>query len=364
MQRKDQSGFVSIQVIESSSLRAFILSHGQPLIDTYLFVSYANYHARTSSAFTRILPWYANYIIPPRRRRAAHQRTEHLGVSSLDMDDVHESVIDRPSNQSPETFEHATEKRARTLLGTRETILSMLKRPEYSGAFKLQALADNFFEPLSAQLNENEYLLGTEAPSPIDFLAFAYLSLMLRPDVPQTWLADILRKRYPLLVQYTDRLSAELNVNTPERDIDILINGGDSDRPLPGNLPWTTPYPTTFDGAASLIGKTFIDWLRVLTRPDAMLSEGQSQLQKYLPTALVTTAVSIALCGYYIHMTGRWPRGEAVHFFGRKRITDFGAAGAALAALGGQLRMETTMRQQQQTNTPVQVDVVVDEQIV
>jgi hypothetical protein len=171
------------------------------LLDISLYVSFENYRNRTRAAFTQILPWYANFVVPPQRRAEARQRTQQLGVSSLDVDDIHEDVIDKPTSlksdhQQKKPFEHETEKHAKRLLGRRATLKSLLNRSDHAAAFRLSVLADNFFEPLQDTLNEQSTLLGTDEPAIVDCLAIGYLSLMLYPDMPQNWLASTLHQKY------------------------------------------------------------------------------------------------------------------------------------------------------------------------
>lgn len=192
--------------------------------------------------------------------------------------DVHESVIEKPP-----TFEHDTEKRAKALLGARKTIRGMLSKPEHAGAFKLKTLADAFFEPLEQQL-EKTYLLGDDL-SAVDFLALGYLQLMLRPELPQNWLQREM-KRYPKLVAYTERME-ELGVKNKgiQRE-------------------WATQEAMSFIGTALSPD---------LSRP-ALVAGGLSTLLG----CLVYTQVAL-------------PRGDEMHIFGRRRLADLGAVGAALA---------------------------------
>lgn len=370
MQRRSSPALPRSVLIYLLSLSAFIEANGQPLLDVSLYVSFENYRNKTRSAFTRILPWHINYILPPARRAAAQARTVHLGVSSLDMDNVHDDVIDKPSNiaqqnKGQNSFEHETEKRARTLLGRRETVRSMLAKPEYAGAFRLKALADAFFEPLAEVLKGKEYLLDTESPTALDYLAFGYLSLMLYPVMPQAWLAQTLRKQYPQLAEYVERLSTRLDLAVDDATVTALF---DTERRADtSKLPWTTPPRQDPMAVVSSIGQDLWRRLPVLgDRQDTIASRSQrdqSMLQRYLPGFLGLMSTVLALGGYFIYHNGLWPTGEAVQLFGRRRLADYGEAGAALAALGGQMQRESAYQHQQAVKVgPVQVDII-DEQI-
>ncbi|KAJ9631779.1 hypothetical protein H2203_000179 [Taxawa tesnikishii (nom. ined.)] len=333
-------------------LSSFIEADGQLLLDVSLYVSFENYRLRTRPAFTRILPWWANYVLPPHRRAAAKARTEHLGVSTIDIDTVHDDLIDKPKNlkTSQKGFEHETEKRARHLLGRQNTVSSMLGKPEHAAAFRLKALSDAFFGPLRDFLGDNEYLLSTDAPSLLDCLAYGYLSLMLYPQMPQDWLATAIRKQYPSIAAYVERLRCDLDVDAEaEKVMALPTNGGKVEDG--SNLPWVIPE------------KTAPEWLslssgRISFTGSPLLVVG---LKLVAPRLLGFVSTSLALFGYWVFHNTEWPHGERVQVFGRKRLVDYGEAGAALAALGSQLQYETAY-QQQQRDGPVQVDVVLDEQ--
>ena len=333
------------------------------LLDVSLYVSFENYRNKTRGQFTRFLPWYANYIVPPRRRAAARKRTEHLGVSSIDMDTVHESVFDQPTKQEENKFEHATEQRARQLIGTRNTVRTMLKKPEFAGAFRLKSLAEAFFEPLSELLGDKEFLLGTESPSSLDCLAWGYLSLMLYPDVPQKWLAEIMRSQNPRLVAYVERLSSALDVKISKEEVNNLFLAEGETQEKQTKLPWTKSESVGITGALSFVGRDMFSRLPSWIVPEPALRSTSAGVLQYLPWILAATSGSLAITVYWLHAKGLWPRGEAVQIFGRKRFTDFGAAGAALAALRGQLRGESAYQELKRHEAPLEVDVEVEKAV-
>lgn len=345
-------------------LSTFIKSEGQLLLDISLYVSFENYRNRTRSAFTKILPWYANFVIPPQRRAEARKRTQHLGVSSVDVDDIHEDVIDKPasmqSEQQKKPFEHETEKHARRLLGRRDTVRSLLQRPEHAAAFRLKALADNFFEPLQDLLANKSNLLGTSQPAIVDCLAFGYLSLMFYPKMPQNWLASTMRLKYQKLVVYlgSQRDTLRLDAHPDE----ALAATSEPEKGV-AELPWVSPQSFGPVSVISYLGQSLINHFPLpesTSGIELLPSKHQRNLlQRYLPVLLGVTSTSLALLGYWAFHNITWPRGEAVQVFGRRRFTDYGAAGTALSALGS---LGLQMRQQQ-SQAPVQVDVTVDEQV-
>ncbi|KAG9897085.1 hypothetical protein KCU98_g11252, partial [Aureobasidium melanogenum] len=354
------------QQADATALSTFIKSEGQLLLDISLYVSFENYRNRTRSAFTKILPWYANFVIPPQRRHQARQRTQHLGVSSLDVDDIHDDVIDKPSSmqseQQKKPFEHETEKHARRLLGRKDTVRTLLQKPEHAAAFKLNAIADNFFEPLQELIKNHSNLLGTDQPAIVDCLAFGYLSLMFYPKMPQNWLASTMRLKYQKLVVYLGSLRDTFRVDAhPDEALDAVSQSEKG----AAELPWVSPQTFGPIAVISYIGQSLFSQLP-LPKTDSGLEHlptkrQPSFLKRYLPAVLGLTSTSLALLAFWAYNNLTWPHGEAVHFFGRRRLVDYGAAGATLSALGSLgLQMQ---QQQRQSQAPVQVDVTVDEQV-
>lgn len=262
------------------------------------------------------------------------------------------------------TIEHDTEKHARRLLGNRKSIRSLLQTPEHAAAFRLKALTDNFFGPLSESLGEKDYFLGTYEPSTLDCLAFGYLSLMLYPELPQPWLSSALRTEYPRLTSYVDRLRQYFSVDaTVENAFKSTNNESEKNA-----LPWSTPQSLSAFTALSHISQSLTQHLPFNTpaiERQLLPNRKQSFRQTHLPTLLGLASTTLALFGYWAYHNITWPHGEAVHFFGRKRLADYGAAGAALSALGAlgrEMQFENQYQQQKMEDAPVHVDVVVDEE--
>lgn len=346
------------QRADSLAISSFLEHNAQTLLDISLYVSFENYSA-TRSAFTKILPWHANYIIPPKRRAAARRRTDHLGISSIDIDDVHEDLSNRPPGfdvGKEQAFEAETQKRASLLLPSKNTIRSLLQRPEHSAIFRLYALADNFFEPLQDMLGENEYFLGTAEPTAVDCLAYGYLSLMLYPKLPQDWLAKVMRKKYGKLVEHTERMHDRLRMQTNVDEVTFLAqcrSRGEVDaiqKACRMNLQWQPParsslFQVTFTILQDLISR--VPLLGPRTEIVLMSARQQPTWRRYIPVALGMTATTLGLFGYYAFSTGLlvWPHGEEVHIFGKRRLADYGHLGAALAGVG-MLGRQTQMSQE------------------
>ncbi|KAF2858728.1 hypothetical protein K470DRAFT_198455, partial [Piedraia hortae CBS 480.64] len=178
----------------TASLRSFITSHAPPLIDLYLYTPLENY-SLTRTAYTKILPWYANYIIPPQRRALAKTRTQHLGI------DPDEPVTKTPileGRDREEAFEKETKSRASLLFPAKR--VGMLRKE----VFKLHALAEGFLEPLEEILRKGDYLVG-DTPMEVDCLAYGYLSLM-RVEVGDCWLRDLIAEKFKRVEGFVQRM--------------------------------------------------------------------------------------------------------------------------------------------------------------
>ena len=219
-----------------SSFSSLVECRGQPLLDLSLYVSTENYHSITRPAYLPLLPRDYQWLVPSKHRTAAKSRTEHLNLSSLDIDSNGNDQETRPvgSNLVPGS-----------LRSSHQTISSLLNQPRHASRFRLEALAKEFLSPLQELLGEKRYMISDEGLSSLDCLAFAYLALSLIPNVPQSWLADSMKTRYPALCTYVKNLIQEL-FNGPV-NIDTFSDSQLQDSASPeqgtkvGNsLPWSS----------------------------------------------------------------------------------------------------------------------------
>lgn len=368
------------QVADSTALTSFITTHAPTLLSISLYVSSENYRLSTRPAFTALLPWHANYILPPRRRVAARAMTDHLNISSIDVDSVHEDSnsslgggVGKDPNQ--QGFEAQAKDRASLLLPRKDTIRSLLQRPEHAAIFRLHAVAEEFFAPLRDMLGEkNEFLLGTQEPTEVDCLACGFLSLMLFPDVPQAWLAKTMKEKHGNLVRFVERMHKKLRLATKVEDVMDLANcvtqenvvGRRKARSM--SLPWSPPAKPTILETVRRISTELVEHVAYFKSPPTVVhlhSIRRSLWKEHLPTIILGTIASIALGSYYAIQTGLlvWPHGEYIQIFGRKRFADYGHLGAALSGiglLGQQVAYDRTPHQQAELDvSPVEVDVTV-----
>ncbi|KAK5697520.1 hypothetical protein LTR97_007658 [Elasticomyces elasticus] len=312
---------IELHVGNAIAISSFLERGAQTLLDISLYVSFESY-STTRSAFTQILPWHTNYLLPPRRRAAARARTDHLGISSIDVDNVHEDLSGRPSGMDgvgkEQAFEVEAQKRASLLLPRKDTLRSLLQKPEHSAVFKLHALADNFFGPLQDML---------------DCLAFGYLSLMLYPKLPQDWLASTMRRKYAKLVAYVERMNDKLVLRT---DVKAVMSSARSDSE--SILPWKSPASSSFFDVANSTARELFTHIPLLKPTTSIITTNADTMrfwQHQLPAILTLTVLSLGLGITAAFRTGTltWPKGEALHVFGRKRFSDYGHLGAALAGM-------------------------------
>ena len=220
------------------SFKAHLRATALPLIDIHLYLSSENNYHITRPAWTAILPWYANYFIPPTRRTAAKVRTEHLGLSGLDIDHNVSSSQTKPFSTIEERYENA---KTASLAGNamargrgsgggyiapadtapertfsapthqKGNVRDMLIGSGSTTLFKLDSVADACFGPLEELLGDKRFLISDTAvdsnqPSSLDCLALGYLSLIAFPDTRKAFLADVLRTKYAKLYAYVLRL--------------------------------------------------------------------------------------------------------------------------------------------------------------
>ncbi|KAF2030300.1 hypothetical protein EK21DRAFT_65683 [Setomelanomma holmii] len=237
----------SQQQTDKTAFVAFLQSTATPLIDLSLFVSAENYNTTTSSAYTAILPWYANYTVPPRRRDLARARTAHMGLSSLDVDSTRQEGFAPGRGMASSEYEAA--KRAAGLptdrpagamrMGRGKGIGGFLSTPVYAARFRLDALSNELLEPLAELLEKKPYLLREDKPSSLDCLAFGYLALLYFPEVPQAWLKETIQTKFPRLASCIRRLRTEFFTNEDIRPADAccVSNAAIHEKDGP-YLPW------------------------------------------------------------------------------------------------------------------------------
>lgn len=281
-------------------------------MDLSLYVTSQNYYGSTSPAYGAILTWPNQWIIPPRLHSAAKARTEHLGLTSLDLVAMEEQ---RDREQSAAV---AAGQIPRSLIrSSRETVSSLLGKTQQQNRFKLEALTAEFFERLEALLGKKQYFISDERPSSLDCLAVGYLSLALVPELPYPWLRESLQSKAPSLAKYTERMRRQcFGV--------VEVSDAFGQARAESVLPWRPPERVTLGKIGSALFNTLADATPILKdirmsnrlrdaaqAPDSGLSAEESKAVSdyakarkqdlYLSIATVLGGIA-ALVGYMFHI--------------------------------------------------------------
>ena len=135
------------------------------------------------------------------------QRAAHLNMSSLDTDAEAERETDAEKAAAAAGWVTVP----KSLRAAKRSITDAMA-PEQKARIRLDALAVDVLDVLQDwdvlrdAPHDSE---SVDAPhSAVACLAFAYLALMLVPEVPRPWLRDTLRVRYPSLCAFVERFRA------------------------------------------------------------------------------------------------------------------------------------------------------------
>lgn len=289
----------------------------RPLLDLSLYVSSENYTTTTRPAYASFLQWPSPWLIPPKHRAAAKARTEYLGLSSLDVDDAYE--IDKKDSKADSYLEQIPQSFGRS----RQSVSSLLKQSHQASRFRLDALTDNAMGPLQELLGEKYLMMSQIRPSSLDCLIWAHLALALLPKLPQPWLAESMRARYPSLCRYVYTLKKELFC----RVIDMKESHG---LPLEQTR-WSMTRNLLFNAALGTllrvkksngVSQPRSENANLKTdRPEALISWSNV----FIPA--VTATAAIAALGAYIIRSRLLEAAPPV----KRNLSDYGDAGAMLA---------------------------------
>lgn len=347
------------------SWTSFIQQRGQELLDLYFYASYYNYWDQVSPAFTKILPWFANYIVPPARRAAAVSRTKHLGIRSLDIDNLDDIPTDeegRISGKASFTSSGLTPAQSTPQqVLDQQRMQKWLRVQKHSDTFQLFQLSEAFFRPLERLLGEKDYLLSNDKPASLDCLALGYLSLMLFAPVTYPWLSDAMKQRYPKLQAYTARMYRQIFKNPSK---------------LWENRITSAPASSSIEGI-KFIGQSISEWVvpwRATVTPDSSAEAAESSrsrtgsmlLRTPIQAVVLSTSIIVGLAyaaSKYIDVSSN--NDNTFTRDGKRvapvKLTDMGEAGAAFAAAFGDRReLDTSVERERERvggATIVEVDV-------
>lgn len=168
------------------------------MLDLSLYVSSENYSNSTRVALSHVLAWPGSWTIPGRLRDQAKKRSEHLGLSSLDVDAALEDIEKKDTGLTAQIPER--------LRKPKQTVSAILVKSASKDRFRLDAVTAEFIEPIEELLEQKDYLLGDSVTS-LDCLAIGYLALMQQPDLPHSWLKVALREKYGRLGQWSEKFA-------------------------------------------------------------------------------------------------------------------------------------------------------------
>ncbi|PGH07925.1 hypothetical protein AJ79_06133 [Helicocarpus griseus UAMH5409] len=211
----------------------FLESQGQPLIDLSLYVSSENYNKSTALAYASLLQWPNQWVVPPQVRSLAKKRTEHYGLTSLDID----VIMEEERQQARDPTNVASRIPKSLVRKPQPSVTELLSKSSKQNRIRLDGMTGAFVAPLEELLGKKGYLLSSEIPSSLDCLALGYLSLALVPELPYAWLRDAATVQAPRLAAYADRLRSRCFGAAP-----VEVSMAFTDSPtLASSLPWRAP---------------------------------------------------------------------------------------------------------------------------
>ena len=269
------------------SFSSFVESQGQPLLDLSLYVSSENYTNVTRASYGELLHWPSQWFTPHGIRAVARKRSDHLGLSSLDVD-----------TEASQDGASGSENIPKSLMSRqKETVSSLLGRPTHKNQFRLDALTSAFYEPLESLMGTKEYLLSRSSASSLDCLATGYLSLMVYPKLPHEWTKASMQTKYPKLAEYTKKTAEAfygppVHVSEAFKEVDDSISGGKGSQI--SKLPWQIPPKASFSTMGTMILSSIADNMPVVNqlRADRQLKEAATDptLDSYDKRQLETIA--------------------------------------------------------------------------
>ena len=245
---------MSADILFLNSFSSFVESQGQPLVDLSLYVSSENYTSSTRGAYSGLLQWPGQWITPHKVRAAAKLRSDHLGLSSLDLDTAEQPEMGAEAPRAVHIPQSLVTR-------PKETVSSFLGRSSHRSQFRLDALASGFYGPLQEVLGGSKYFFSATSPSSLDCLALGYLALALHPRLPHEWLRNSLVEKFPDLARYTETSCCDC-FGPPLTIYDALLQNlavASSTEPkgkaAESKLPWQAPERPSI----AAIGRTIID---------------------------------------------------------------------------------------------------------
>ncbi|KAF7854132.1 uncharacterized protein EAF02_011750 [Botrytis sinoallii] len=355
---------------DCTAYSAFIQMHGQPLLDLSLYVSSKNYSEITRPIFNTIQSFPLPYLTPPHLRAEAKKRTEYLGLDALDIDSEDDKSRDQPSI-IPESLRRG-----------KQSVSSLLKAsPETNAQIRLDALASDFFSAIRELKGNKKYLVSHEKLSSLDCLALGFMSLMLYPQLPQPWLQKTMRKKFPDLVEWVEKLKDEAWNGVVGLDDALLTKSGNSGnanavQQKKGSLPWQAPEARGILNIGGVFLAGLADSLPIVgqQRKDNRMRRygGEKEkdtdagsIWKYVITAGSLVAAVGLVAGYALHegliqMPDSWSGKKDDEIEKTQSVDDLGEAGQALFAFADHMDESVQRQRELERNDKPIVEVDVD----
>ncbi|KAK4454575.1 Tom37 C-terminal domain-containing protein [Podospora aff. communis PSN243] len=177
----------------TTAYTAFLTSHAAPLLALSLYVSSANWSSTVRPAYSKILPFPLGWTEPPAIRATMSRRAEHLGMLSLDTDATEEREEAEREAAAAQGWINVPKE-----MGKAKGVGGAMA-PEQRARIRLEGLAGEVLDVLGEVDWKGE---GVEVG--VRCLVWAYLALMVVPEVPRGWLGETVRGKYVRLGELVD----------------------------------------------------------------------------------------------------------------------------------------------------------------
>lgn len=204
-------------------------------------------------------------------------------------------------------------------------------------------------------------MVSHDRPSSLDCLAFAYLALSLLPDVPQQWLADSMKSRYPALCVYVKDLAQEF-FGGPVKVEDAFpylqpklsteLDDDQKGTKVKSMLPWRMPQQQILKSATMTILEGTFDSIPILgglhnsriskqesspigriSNESTSLREGDSPGRRDVRPIILAAGTVLVALGSYLACSGLLNFSAGWMTPNKRTLSDMGEAGAMLSAV-------------------------------
>ena len=158
-----------------------------------------NYRDATRPAYATGLNFPDSWIIPPARHALALERISHLSVETADLSSPSSITPSKPGTSPTAAFDEPNAMNANVSTSKNPALARHLAAQQKVSSLLAKAL--NPVDPL-LQSSSSAFLFG-DGPSTADCLLIALLSLGLTTEVPDQFLAILIKRSFPNVTSYT-----------------------------------------------------------------------------------------------------------------------------------------------------------------